>query len=144
MVLFVKSNKLNSLPKLNVENAMVIYELLKVKDANRIFLEDNIATEYTEQVIAEMKRLENEIISKVNGGFILEKAIPAVYDEEGIVISNEIPAVVYKITSKAQFLIDLNSDLLNSEKVCSDVEDYYSDYKQNRSFTDFKNLVLGV
>ena len=67
MTLFIKSNEINTLPVLSVEKSQLIYESLKVKYANRLFLEDNIPTEHSVLVEKEFKRIESEVMSKMRG-----------------------------------------------------------------------------
>ena len=140
-MLFNKIKATKTLAPLTAEKAKEIYELLKTKDANSIFLEDNIPTEYTKQVQTEMDRLENETITKASGNFIIEPAYPETYNEDGEVDEEAVPAVYYKLTTKKALLESMSSDLLDVSEACSDVEDYYGEYKKDRSFTDFVKLL---
>ena len=99
-MLFKTVNPINTLPALDSTHAMEIYVALKTKDGNRLFLEDNIATEYTEQVQAEINKLESEMVSKMNGSYELTAKIPAVYDEEGEILTEEVPATYYVVTTE--------------------------------------------
>ena len=140
-MLFNKTKTTNTLPALTAEKAQEIYVGLQTKDANRLFLEDNIPTEYTVQVEKEINRLESEIILKVSGRFLLEAKIPATYTEKGEIDKAEVPAVYFKLTTKAALIKTVSSELLNLDTLCSDIEDYYSEYSADRNFTDFVSLV---
>ena len=94
MTLFIKKQELNVLPELDSETAMEIYQALKIKDANRLFLEDDIPTEYSVEVETEMKRLEADMISKMNSG---------------------------KVTTETGLKASMSSDLLDVSVVCTDV-----------------------
>jgi len=131
MVLFIKAKPVNILPALEKEDAMEIYELLKTKDANTLFLE-GIATDYSEQVIAEMRRLENEMNSKMNGSFELTSKIPAVYNEEGDISKKEILATYYTVTTETALKSSMSSTLLDVDIVAIDVR-IWSDGNPNET-----------
>ena len=138
-------NKSNSYVEANVtaDNAQLIYALLKVKNESDIRKEDNFRMFQIQQVMAEMKKLEGEILSKVAGSYVLEAAIKEVLDEEGNVSQEAIPAVYYTCTTKTKLISDTPSDILDVTVLCGDVEDYYGEYKESRTFTEFKTLVQG-
>ena len=100
---------------------MEIYVALKTKDGNRLFLEDNIATEYTEQVQAEINKLESEMVSKMSGSYELTAKIPAVYDEEGEILTEEVPATYYVVTTETSLKASMSSKLLTVDTVVTDV-----------------------
>ena len=143
MSLFKKGKTTNTLPALESDVAAAIYELLKTKDANRIFLEDNIPTEYTEQVEGIISAFESEYVSKVSGSYMITAKIPATYDEAGEIVDEAIPAVMYELTTKTALLESISCELLDKATIASDVEDYYKEYKENRTFAEFKALVGG-
>ncbi len=131
-MLFKKEIKTQKLLPITSELAQQIYELLKIKDANRIFLEDNIATEYTKQVEEEIKKLESEMVSKMNGTFELTAKIPTEYDEEGNVINEEVPATYYTVTTETALKNSMSSELLNISKVVEDIR-IWSDGKPDET-----------
>jgi len=140
MTLFNKIVESNSLPALSADEAMSIYELLKTKDANVLFLEEDIATEYTEQVEKELKRLESEVVSKMSGSFVTTPKVPATYDEMGEVDKEAIPAVYYKVTTETALKSSLSSDLLDVDTVVADVR-AWSDGNPDETpnWTTYKN-----
>ncbi len=128
MTLFIKKNEVNILPALTSEKAMEIYEALKTKNLNRLFLEDNIPTEYTKQVMKEMQSLESEMVSKMNGRFELTPRILAEYDEEGNISKEAIPATYFKVTTETALKNSMSSEILNIDTVVVDIR-IYSDGK---------------
>jgi len=131
-MLFKTVNPINTLPALDSTHAMEIYVALKTKDGNRLFLEDNIATEYTEQVQAEINKLESEMVSKMNGSYELTAKIPAVYDEEGEILTEEVPATYYVVTTEIALKASMSSDLLDIDTVVTDVR-IWSDGKPDET-----------
>ncbi len=121
MALFIKTKETNILSALEKEKAMEIYELLKTKDANTLFLEDNIPTEYTKQVEKELKRLESEMVSKMNGSFELTAKIPAEFDEEGIETKAEVPATYYIVTTETALKESMSSDIIDIPTLVTDI-----------------------
>ena len=138
-MLFKTVNPINTLPTLTSIQAMGIYELLKTKDGNTLFLESNIATEYTEQVQAEINKLESEMVSKMSGSYELTAKIPAVYDEEGEILTEEVPATYYVVTTETALKASMSSDLLDIDTVVTDVR-IWSDGKPDEtpSWTTYK------
>ena len=138
-MLFKTVNPINTLPALDSTHAMEIYVALKTKDGNRLFLEDNIATEYTEQVQAEINKLESEMVSKMSGSYELTAKIPAVYDEEGEILTEEVPATYYVVTTEIALKASMSSDLLDIDTVVTDVR-IWSDGKPDEtpSWTTYK------
>ena len=138
-MLFTKKQEINILPVLDSTKAMDIYVALKTKDGNRLFLEDNIATEYTEQVQAEIQKLESEMVSKMSGSYELTAKIPAVYDEEGEILTEEVPATYFVVTTETALKASMSSDLLDIDTVCVDVR-IWSDGKPDEtpSWTTYK------
>ena len=139
-MLFKTVNPINTLPALDSTHAMEIYVALKTKDGNRLFLEDNIATEYTEQVQAEINKLESEMVSKMSGSYELTAKIPAVYDEEGEILTEEVPATYYVVTTEIALKASMSSDLLDIDTVVTDVR-IWSDGKPDEtpSWSNYKN-----
>jgi len=131
-MLFKTVNPINTLPALDSTHAMEIYVALKTKDGNRLFLEDNIATEYTEQVQAEINKLESEMVSKMNGSYELTAKILAVYDEEGEILTEEVPATYYVVTTEIALKASMSSDLLDIDTVVTDVR-IWSDGKPDET-----------
>jgi len=143
-MLFVKKETKNVLPVLTSEQAMGIYEGLKTKDANRLFLEDNIPTEYTVEVMKEIQRLESEMVAKMNGSFKVTDKIPAEYDEEGNETKAAIPATYYLVTTEAELEESMASELLTINTVVTDIR-IWSDGNPDATptWTDYKASLTG-
>ena len=139
-MLFKTVNPINTLPALDSTHAMEIYVALKTKDGNRLFLEDNIATEYTEQVQKEISILESEMVSKMSGSYVLTPKVLATYDDEGEVLTKEVPATYYIVTTEAALKASMSSDLLDVSTVVTDVR-IWSDGKpdESPSWTTYKS-----
>jgi len=141
-MLFIKNETKEVAEALTSVKAQEIYALLKTgKGETEMFVENAISFKDSKLVTTEMARLESEYISKVSGSFLLEAKIPATYTEENEIETEEVPAVYYKVTTKIALLKTMSSDLLSLDEVCSDIEDYYGFYEEDRDFTDFKALV---
>ena len=121
MSLFIKKTELNTLPALEAVQAMEIYEALKTKDPNRLFLEDNIPTEYSMQVLAEIKSLESEMVSKMNGTFVTLVGSPAVLDEEGEITTPAVPPTYFVVSTEANLVSSMDSSILTVATVVEDV-----------------------
>ena len=132
MTLFKTIKTANTLATLSSKNAKIIYGKLKTKDGNRLFLEDDIATEYTEQVQKEISSLESEMVSKMSGSYVLTPKVLATYDDEGEVLTKEVPAVYYIVTTEAALKASMSSDLLDVSTVVTDVR-IWSDGKPDES-----------
>jgi len=121
MTLFSKKIVPNVLPSLSAVKAMEIYNLLKTKDANRLFLENNIPTEYSEQVLAEIRRLEGNMVSKMNGSYVLEAYVPEVLDEEGNVTEAATSPTYFSVSTEANLVSSMDSSILTVATVVEDV-----------------------
>ena len=118
-MLFVKTNSTNTLPNLSQEQALNIYDALKTKDANRLFLEDNVPTEHTIEVETELKRIESEVASKMRG------------------------ADNYVATTKANLVTSITSTLLNVEVVVTDIINWFDgNPDENTTWDQFKASFL--
>jgi len=138
MTLFNKTITQNTVPGLTSTQAMVVYEGLKTKDANTLFLEDNIPTGHSEAVVKEMRRLETEMVSKMNGSFLLN-AEQSHYDDEGNKVVDK-EAEYFVVTTEAALKNSLSSDLLDVAVVVVDVR-IWSDGNPDAtpSWTVYKN-----
>jgi len=144
MTLFKKGIKVNVLPRLTKEKAQEIYEGLKLKDINRLFLEDNIPTEYSVRVQKEANRLECEMVSKMNGSFIIVNAVLAIYNKGGEVIEKAIPAVFYKVTTELSLKNSMSSELLDVNKLVVDVRAWSEGNPNEKpSWKDYKSSFIG-
>ena len=121
MTLFKKSASVVGVASLTAENAMVIYDLLKTKDANRIFLEDNIPTEHTVQVEKEIQQMESEMVSKMSGTFATVEAKPAELDKNGQETKAAVEAVYFAPTTEAALVSSMSSDLITVATLVIDV-----------------------
>ena len=119
MSLFIKKTEPNVLAPLTEVSAMVVYEALKTKDPNRLFLEDNIPTEYSMQVLAEIRSLESEMVSKMSGTFVTLVGSPAVLDEEGA--TSAVPPTYFAVTTEANLVSSMDSSILTVATVVEDV-----------------------
>ena len=121
MSLFIKKTEPNTLPALGEVQAMEIYEALKTKDPNRLFLEDNIPTEYSMQVLKEISKLEGEMVSKMNGTFVTLVGSPAVPDEEGEFTTSAVPPTYFIVSTEANLVSSMDSSILTVATVVEDV-----------------------
>ena len=81
--------------------AKLIISLFKQgKDARRIFIEDGIAMVKITEVAREWQRLKDELMKKISGQEVISPEVPAVLDEEGKVVSDSVPAVVFNPKDK--------------------------------------------
>lgn len=65
-----------------------------------------------EQVDAEVKRIKEELSAYKSGAKVISEAVPAVLDEEGNVLTPEVPAVYYQYTTDQDLLAQVSSELL--------------------------------
>jgi len=121
MSLFIKTKVVNVLPALSEVVAMEVYEGLKTKDPNTLFLEDDIPTEYSMQVLAEIKSLESEMVSKMNGTFVTLVGSPAVLDEEGEITTPAVPPTYFVVSTEANLVSSMDSSILTIATVVEDV-----------------------
>ena len=139
-MLFKTIKAINTLATLTAKKAQEIYVGLQTKDANRLFLEDNIPTEYTVAVEKEINRLESEMVSKMSGSFIIEPAVPATYTEEGEIDEEAVPAVYYTVTTEKALKEGMSSEILDIPTLVTDVR-IWSDGNpdQEPSWTNYKS-----
>ena len=121
MSLFIKTKVVNVLPALSEVVAMEVYEGLKTKDPNRLFLEDNIPTEYSMQVLAEIRSLESEMVSKMSGTFVTLVGSPEVLDEEGNVTEAATSPTYFSVSTEANLVSSMDSSILTVATVVEDV-----------------------
>ena len=76
---------------LSVESYQAIYELLLTKSPQSIRLMDGYSMVHIQIVLDEAKRLENEINSRMSGGYVIDEAT---YDNDGIELT---PVVYYSL-----------------------------------------------
>jgi len=139
-MLFKTIKTINTLATLTSKKAQEIYVGLQTKDANRLFLEDNIPTEYTVAVEKEINRLESEMVSKMAGSYILEPSVPATYTEDGEIDEKAVPAVYYAVTTEDALKKGMSSDLLDIPTLVTDVR-IWSDGNPNQepTWTNYKS-----
>ena len=138
-MLFKTIKTINTLATLTSKKAQEIYVGLQTKDANRLFLEDNIPTEYTVAVEKEINRLESEMVSKMSGSFIIEPAVPATYTEDGEIDEEEVPAVYFGVTTETALKASMSSEILDIPTLVTDVR-IWSDGNpdQEPAWTNYK------
>ncbi|MDD4805099.1 MAG: hypothetical protein PHN69_08230 [Candidatus Pacebacteria bacterium] len=114
-----------STPALTAEVAQEIYSLIKqYGSADRAYKlkgNSNYEPEHFDLVNKEADRIVRELREYKNGNVILEAAIPAVYDEEGNVTSDAIPAVMYEYTTDADLIEQISSDYLDVATIYNDL-----------------------
>ena len=140
MALFKIVPEVKILPTLTAEMAQSIYELLKTNDINTLFLEQNIPTEYSSKVSKEINKLENEMVSKMNGSFELTARVPATYDDEGEIVDEEVPATYFKVTTEKALKGSMSSVILDIPTIVTDVR-IWSDGKPDEEPT-WSNYLL--
>jgi len=140
MALFKIVPEVKILPTLTAEMAQSIYELLKTNDINTLFLEQNISTEFSSKVQDEIIRLENEMVSKMNGSFELTARVPATYDDEGEIVDEEVPATYFKVTTEKALKESMTSEILDIPTIVTDVR-IWSDGKPDEEPT-WSNYLL--
>ena len=125
----------NSTPALTVEVAQLIYNSIVLNgNADLAFKaqsDSSLEPEHFPLVDKEGMKIMNEIQSKFNGSFLLEAKIPATYDEEGEILTEEVPAVYYQVTTETVLKNSLSSDMLDTDIV-------YNDFKGSKTFTELK------
>ena len=105
---------------LNKTDAMKIYQLfLDGKNHTQMFVEDRISFNHSEQVKTEMIRLENEMVSKMNGVFLLTEATYKIDKDENRVIDKA--AEYFKLSSETILKNSISSDLLTVSTVVTDI-----------------------
>jgi hypothetical protein len=111
-----------------------IYELLLVKSPQSIRLMDGYSMVHIQIVLDEAKRLENEINSRMSGGYVIDEAT---YDNDGIELT---PVVYFSVTDEASLQDSLSSEILDINDVVFDVR-IWSDGNPDvePSWTVYKN-----
>ena len=106
--------------------AKLIISLFKQgKDARRIFIEDGIAMIKITEVAREWQRLKDELMKKISGQEVISPEVPAVLDEEGKVVSDPVPAVVFNPKDKLALEKSLSvSELFTARQIVDDVLAY--------------------
>jgi len=122
MTLFNTTKTKNTLPALTAVKAQEIYESLKTRDANTLFLEDNIPTEYTEVVMAEMKKLEAEMVSKMKGSYVTVEEVSHL-DENGEKVIDTAKEY-FSVTTETALKASMSSDILDIPTLVEDVRQY--------------------
>ena len=79
-----------------------------------------------------INKLESEMVSKMSGSYELTAKIPAVYDEEGEILTEEVPATYYVVTTEIALKASMSSDLLDIDTVVTDVR-IWSDGKPDET-----------
>ena len=124
---------------LNAESAQAIYAEFKLgKNENELFKE-GVSFSDSKLVMDEIKVLESEMLSKMNGSFVLTEMVPAEYNEEGEETAVSIPATYFNVTTELVLKNSMSSDLLDVSILVADVRAYYTkDIKL--SWVNFVNL----
>lgn len=115
MSLFKKPPKTRALPTLTPALAKTIYDLLATGiDATTVFTKHGHKIKHTEQVIAEMNRIEASAIKKVR-------------DNQSM--------------TKGNLIASLSSPLLIVATVVDDIIKYNPSFKDNRTYANFKTEI---
>ena len=110
---------------LNAESAQAIYAEFKAgKNENELF-KLGVSFADSKIVMDEIKVLESEMLSKMNGSFVLTEAVPAefILDEDGTQVETKawIPATYFVVTTETALKNSMSSDLLDIATVVNDV-----------------------
>lgn len=109
MALFEKKTDYVELSPLTAETAQLIYDKLSEgMSPTDVFKDTGLSFRYINQVLEETKRLENEMVSKMNGNFIT-----------GTDADDDL--IHYEVTTETALKNSMESDLLDVGKVVVDV-----------------------
>jgi len=101
-----------------------IYDFMGGRDVSSSFSDPAHNSEYDFNSFVEcekeVKRVSAEMRGKKAGTFVLENEIPAVLDENGDVVQEAIPAVLYEYTNDEDLVASVESEL----DVAKILEDY--------------------
>ena len=138
MALFTKTNTFEE-SNVTKSEALLIYELLKTKNESDIRRENNYRMFKIKQVIAEMKRIENEVNIKMSGNYLISEEEYHFNDEELKIIDKQ--AVYFVPTTLLKLIESVSSDILNVTAVISDIMKYKdSDINTIPSWNEFKEM----
>jgi len=142
MTLFINKKEEVEVSELSAEQAQKIYEALKAgKNENQLFKE-GISFEDSGTVTSEIKRLESEILSKMNGTFVITPRVLAEYevDEEGNQVETKpyVSPTYYKLSTEVALKESLKSDLLKVETLVADVRAWHTE-DSKLTWTAFKD-----
>ena len=119
------------------EEAQTIYSSLKAGKNETDLFKEGIAFEKTAIVVTEMKSLESEMVSKMQGSYLLEEAVK---NEEGEITT---PPVYFIVTTETALKESMSSDLLDTDILVEDVR-IWSDGNPDKepSWVDYKKLFV--
>lgn len=136
MSLFETPKQENTFTPFAVKQPMDIYALFKAgKDCTKMFIEDNVPTQDSEIVQEEIKRLEEEILSKMSGTFVIGtvNTYPNGEDNEEVIEN-----VYFKVSTKANLLASMTSiSILDKSIVLDDCIAYNPSYDPTRTWKQF-------
>ena len=133
-------NTTNTFTETNVTaiDAQAIYVLLKTKNSSDIRREDNYRMFNIEQVQAEIKKLESEMVSKMNGSYVTVEEVSHIDEESGETVIDT-PVEYFSVTTEVALKESMSSDILDTDTLVEDVR-IYSDGNPDASptFSDYK------
>jgi len=111
-----------------------IFDFMNGRDISTSYQDVNHKSTYGFQEFVEVwnegNRVKEEILSKLNGTYVLTAAIPATEESE------EVPCVYYNYTTKSNLISSIISDL-DIEKVLAYMVTYYN----QKDYTNFVKLI---
>jgi len=117
----IKTQPTNSTPELTSEIAQAIFaKIVEYGNADKAYksqADSAYDPEHFQAVDKEADRISAELAAYKSGSKVITPAVPAVYDEEGNVTTEAVPAVCYEYTTDEDLLSQVTSDLLDVESV---------------------------
>ncbi len=125
-MLFKRTIQATGLDSLTPTEAKAIYARLIAGENENDLFKTGIPFEYSAQVIAEAKRIESEMVSKLNGTFVIDEGY-------------------YEVTTEAQLRNSITSTLLTIATVVADVRIWSDGNPDNSpSWTVYKNSFINA
>jgi hypothetical protein len=141
-MLFKKIAKKKDPVVVDKKRAQEIYGMLAGGlNETTLFTEHEVAFEESAIVMAEIRRLEAEVMSKMSGNYITVPEIPEIRDENNKVIQEFVPAVYFVVKDEKMLVESLKSELLDVAILVTDVR-RFSDGNPDDA-PDFKTWLEG-
>ena len=92
-----------------------VYDFMAGRDVSSSFSDKAHNSQYDFEdfvsVDKEAKKVKAELLSKLNGSFKLTAKVNATYDEEGEILTEEVPATYYVVTTETALISGIESEL---------------------------------
>ena len=134
-------NTTNTFTETNVTaiDAQAIYVLLKTKNSSDIRREDNYRMFNIEQVQAEIKKLESEMVSKMNGSYVTVEEVSHIDEESGETVIDT-PVEYFSVTTETALKESMSSDILDVDTLVEDVRKWSDNNPDSApTFSVYKN-----